>query len=234
MEHYYTPKELILKDTLTIADNEAKHLAKVLRKEPGAYIYVTDGECNLYKCRIEKILKSEIECSIEEKIFDEAENRIKITLYQSLLKNPNRFEFAIEKSVELGVFFIQPVITEHVINKERNKVERWNSISLSAMKQSGRTYLPKVNAPLSFVEAIKHCKDELKLIAHEKDHGSSISDCRNKNANSIALFIGPEGGFSDDEVELAEENGFNTITLGKRKFRSETAALSGVYSLLFT
>ena len=234
MEHYYTPNELVLKETLTIEGDEAKHLGKVLRKESGAVIYVTDGEGNLYKCRIENVVKSKIECLILEQSHNETENKTRVTLYQSLLKNPDRFEFAIEKSVELGVYAIQPIITEHVISKGRDKSERWNSISLAAMKQSERTCLPKVNAPLSFVEAIKHCKDELKLIAHEKGPGIRITDSGFEKVNSIALFIGPEGGFSDDEIKLAEDNGFKTITLGKRKFRSETAALSGVYSLLFT
>lgn len=234
MEHYYTSKENIGASSLVIPGDEAKHLARSLRKKSGEEINVTDGEGNLFNCRIEKISKDRIDCGILSKSPGLNEPEIKVTLYQSLLKNPDRFEFAIEKSVELGVNMIQPVITEHVINKKREKTERWQLIALAAMKQSQRTFLPKVRMPILFEKAVRNCKDSIKLMAHEKesDFGLRIVDCGIDKSKSIALFIGPEGGFSEEEVNLAIESGFKLITLGKRKYRSETAALAAISLIL--
>jgi 16S rRNA (uracil1498-N3)-methyltransferase len=232
MEHYYTPKIYISASSLIIIDDEAKHLARSLRKKSGEEINVTDGEGNLYRCKIDKISKDRIDCNILSKSFGLSEPEIKVTLYQSLLKNPDRFEFAIEKSVELGVNMIQPIITEHVINKEREKTERWQAIALAAMKQSQRSFMPTVQKPVSFDEAVKNCKDGIKLIAHEKDCELLIGDCGIKESANVAFFIGPEGGFSDAEINLALESGFKLITLGKRKYRSETAAVAALSLIL--
>ncbi len=232
MEHYYTPRENILGNSLIITGDEAKHLAKVLRKKSGEEIYVTDGEGNLYKCRIEKISKENIDCNIIEKSFGENEPEIKVTLYQSLLKNPDRFEFAIEKSVELGVNTIQPIITEHVINKKRDKTERWQQIALAAMKQSQRCYLPQVSPPLTFSKAIESCESEIKLIAHNNYELRMTNYEFTHSTKNISVFIGPEGGFSADEVGLALKNGFKILNIGKRKYRSETAAIAVLTLLL--
>jgi len=233
MEHYYTPKENISGSNLLIKGNEAKHLAKVLRKEKGNEIHVTDGMGNLYSCSIESIKNNEILCSIKEKQKDLNEPSIKLTAYISLLKNPSRFEFAIEKLTELGVYEIQPIITEHVISKEKDKSSRWQSIALSAMKQSQRCYLPIVKSPVTFEEAVKSCNSELKLIAHEKAILTSRPPLL-KERGSVALAIGPEGGFTDEEILLAEENKLKVISLGKRKYRSETAAIAAASLILLS
>lgn len=235
MEYYYTPKEYISQSTLTIVDEEAKHLARVLRKSAGEEIYVTDGLGNLYKTKISSVAKNLIECVITEKIKDTAEPELKINLFQSLIKNPDRFEFVIEKSVELGVTSITPVITENVINKTTDKTERWQAIALSAMKQSQRCLLPVVNAPVSFEEAVKNSIG-LKLAAHEKitENSVKISDdvIKNYTGDTLSIFVGPEGGFTNDEINLSLNNGFITLNLGKRKYRSETAAILAVGLIL--
>lgn len=225
MEYYFTPKTYISGTSLTIVDAEAKHVAKVLRKRSGEDIFITDGEGNLYKAKISSIGKEHIDCTISEKFRDVNEPAQKITLYQSLIKNPDRFEFVIEKAVELGVYAIQPVVTENVVNKTTDKSERWQSIALSAMKQSQRCYLPKVNTPVNFADAITSSRGNLKLIAHEKTDTGSITINKISTANEVSLFIGPEGGFSDNEVTSAINNGFKLLNLGARKYRSETAAI---------
>ncbi len=233
MEYYYTPKLYVSSESLTIVDDEAGHLVRVLRKQSGEEIYVTDGEGNLYKTKINSITKYLIECSITEKFSDLNEPVVKINLYQSLIKSPDRFEFAIEKSVELGVHSINPIITEHVIIKTTNKQDRWQSIALSAMKQSQRCYLPKVYELVQFSEALSKAKGELKLIADEKDNLVRININEiNDKYSSIDIFIGPEGGFSPAETELAVSNGFKVIDLGARKYRSETAAIYIVSKLI--
>jgi 16S rRNA (uracil1498-N3)-methyltransferase len=233
MEYYYTPKQYISSGSLTIVDDEAKHLARVLRKQSGEEIFVTDGEGNLYKCLISSISKQLIECTIKENSRLVNEPKLKINLYQSLIKNPDRLEFSIEKSVELGVHSIHTVITENTINKTTDKTGRWQSIALSAMKQSQRCVLPKVFQPVSFNDAVTGASSDIKLIADEKDIQSRIQfkDIP-AGINSIDIFIGPEGGFSPAEAEFAVSNGFKILSLGKRKYRSETAAILVLSNLL--
>lgn len=233
MEYYYTPKEYISSSSLTIIDDEAKHLARVLRKQPGTEIFVTDGEGNLYKTLITGISKTLINCDVLEKHNMLNEPVRKLKLYQSMLKNPDRFEFVIEKSVELGVKEIQPVITQNVINKTSDKTERWQLIALAAMKQSQRCILPKVLAPAVFEECVDSTAGELKLLADERTNSNS-KDAKGLTveAATIDLFIGPEGGFSEEELKYAESRKFTILNLGPRKFRSETAAILCVGLLL--
>lgn len=230
MEYYYTPQEYIFPDKLEIKGDEAKHLSKVLRKSAGDAIYVTDGRYHLYKTRIDSVSVNNIECRIIEKIETNNETEIKVYLYQSLLKNPSRFEYAVEKCTEIGVYEITPLVSEHVINKTTTKTERWQSIALSAMKQSQRTYLPVVNTPVLFNQAFDEDLSDstLKLIAHEQktDNSIYIKDLGNlNNYKSVKLFIGPEGGFSQSEIEKALNCGFKVLNLGNRKYRSETASV---------
>jgi 16S rRNA (uracil1498-N3)-methyltransferase len=232
LEYYFTPKQYISPGSLTIVDDEAKHVARVMRKKAGVELFVTDGEGNLYKSKITNVTKEIIDCDIIEKFKNLNEPAIKITLYQSLIKNPDRFEFVIEKAVELGVHAIQPVVSENVINKTTNKTERWQSIALSAMKQSQRCYLPRVMEPVLYSSVTGTISRGLKLIAHEKPGGSTFLLNKGISETEISLFIGPEGGFTDGEIDLALKNGFNVLNLGARKYRSETAALLSIGLLL--
>lgn len=230
MEYYYTPQEYIFPDKLEIHGDEAKHLSKVLRKSAGDVINVTDGRYNLYKTRVDSVSAKNIVCSIITKIETNNEAGNKVFLYQSLLKNPSRFEYAVEKCTEIGVYEITPLISEHVINKTASKTDRWQSIALSAMKQSQRIYLPVVNTPILFNQAFDEDLSDniLKLIAHEQKTDNSIylKDLGNlNNYNSVKLFIGPEGGFSQSEIDKAVNYGFKVLNLGNRKYRSETAAV---------
>lgn len=231
MEYYYTQKKNIKENELVIEGDDVKHLYKVLRRKSGDVIRVTDGKRNLYKSVIECISKDSVNCRIIEKSFNINEPDINITLYQSMLKNPARFEFVIEKSVELGIYEIQPIVTEHVINKKSDKADRWQSIAIASMKQSQRCYLPKVNHPKDFAEIISvPGKDDLKIIADERIfsntiHANELGTIINKNRD-VSVFIGPEGGFTDEETESAVNAGFVTVNIGARKYRSETAAIA--------
>lgn len=230
MEYYYTNRKNVSESGLIIEGKEAHHIKDVLRRKIGDELFVTDGERNLYKVIIEHADKEGIRCNIKEKFHNLNEPQKYIKLFLALLKNPSRFEFAIEKCVEIGICEITPIITEHVVNKKMNKQERWQSIALSAMKQSQRCYLPCVKEPLDFQEAIKE-ESGLKLLADERET-KSIEDSLFKKENEISLFIGPEGGFSNEEVELAQDKRIHTFSLGKRKLRSETAAIVGTSRLI--
>ena len=238
MEYYYTDKKNISDASLVIKGDESKHLLKVLRKSKGEEIFVTDGERNLYKTVIAEINKDKIKCEIKEKLHNAGEPDFPITLYQSLLKNPSRFEFVLEKATELGVFEFTPLITRNVINKEQDKQIRWQQIVLSAIKQSQRCYLPKVNHPLNFNESLKiPDKNDLKIIADERNFVNSIFADELKHLTTgkrpVSLLIGPEGGFTEEEIEFAVNSGFSVLNLGERKLRSETAAIA-VMSIILT
>lgn len=243
MEHYYTPPEFVTSDKLTIVDEEARHLSKVLRKKTDDEIFVTDGVGNLYKSRIVIVGKKNIECSVIEKITSTNEPETKVHLFLCTLKSPSRFEYAIEKSVELGVSEITPVVSEFVISKSKGNIKRWQAISLSAMKQSQRVHLPRVNSPVKFAEVVVKCKSDLKLIAHEREFemrlpaertGNDKFEIKKISRTSVYVFIGPEGGFSEKEIHLALENDFKILNLGKRKFRSETAAIAALSLMLIS
>jgi 16S rRNA (uracil1498-N3)-methyltransferase len=223
VEYCYTPKQYISGSSLSIVDEESRHLIRVLRKKAGEKIHVTDGLGNVYECEIEKTSRDITECIIISSQSNLNEPVLNVKLYPSILKNPDRFEFVIEKSVELGVKEIQPVITEFVVNKFTNKTERWNKIAVSAMKQSQRCYLPLINEPVKYSEAVV-AAGGIKLIAHEK-YGNRLCEVMSDNKNIISLFIGPEGGFSENEIKMASDNSFTIVKLSERKFRSETAAL---------
>lgn len=237
MEYYFTDKKNVSDTSLVITGDESKHLLKVLRKTKGEEIFVTDGERNLYKTVIAEINRDEIICNINEKLFDLNESEIRITLYLSVLKNPSRFEFVVEKATELGVYEITPVITHNVINKGFDKRKRWQLIALSAMKQSQRCYLPKVNHPVSFSDVLSSAgKNDLKIIADERSFENSIVADELKRLTShtrpVSLLIGPEGGFTGEEIDSAVKSGFAILSLGDRKLRSETAAIAALSVLL--
>lgn len=237
MEYYFTEKKNISDTYLIIKGDESKHLLKVLRKSKREEIYVTDGERNLYKTVIAEIIKDKIRCDIKEKLYNIGEPAIHITLYQSLLKNPSRFEFVLEKAAELGVYEIAPLVTHNVINKEQDKQSRWQQIILSSVKQSQRCYLPKVNHPLNFGDVLKiHNKNDLNLIADERNLENSIFADELKRLTTgkrpVSLLIGPEGGFTPYEIELAVKSRFSLLSLGERKLRSETAAIAALSIIL--
>lgn len=234
MDYYYTPNKYVSATSLSIVDNEVNHIARVLRKNAGEKIIVTDGEYNVYECEITSTSKTKIECKILNKQFNIREPEVKINLFPALIKSPDRFDFIIEKAVELGVFSIHPVITEHTVNKSTDKKIRWQQIAVSAMKQSQRCYLPHVYQPINLLNVLSSSVSENKFIADEKQGTKSRININNVKLipGKIDIVIGPEGGFSNNELVAALETGYTILDLGNRKFRSETAAVYVLSKLL--
>jgi len=237
MEYYYTLKSNIdiNNNTLRLENFEYKHLIKVLRKKIGDLIKITDGERNIFECKIVNITKGEIFCSIIEKHFNLYEPEIYLKLYIAPLRNNTRFEFAIEKAVELGVSCIQPVITEFTVNKSSfstNKMDRISKIVISAMGQSQRCLLPAFNNVISFDEMLKSTvKSVNKVVMYEYAEFNEKSTI-NREIKEISLLIGPEGGFSKQEINKLVNTKWQIHSLGERKLRAETAALVSVFELL--
>lgn len=237
MESFFVSPKNVKNGRAEVIGEEFHHLAKVSRKKVGELIYLFDGTGKIYTAKIVKITKDNAECEILEENFMKGEIEVDLSVAQAILKNPERFEFAIEKLTELGVKRIIPLITERVITAKTpkdvssNKVERWRRIVLSASKQSNRAMIPEVCEPLDFKNFISSSNEDKKIIFHEGERFERIllyDYLENlKNAKSILIAIGPEGGFSDEEIEFAISSGFELLSLGDRRLRSETASVVG-------
>lgn len=221
---------------IKITGEDVKHISKVLRLTTEDLVEVCDGEKHEYIGKIKNISKEYILLDIVEKREIQREAPVEISLYQSIPKGA-KMEFIIQKTIELGVNNIIPVSTERSIvqfkdNKDREKkVDRWQKIAEEAAKQSKRGVIPKIHMPISFKDALNHGKsNQLNIIAYEKEESNGIRDLINKeknnNINKIGIWIGPEGGFSREEISLATTENLQSITLGPRILRTETAGLA--------
>ena len=228
---FYTEPANIRDPNIRIVGDEAKHLLRVLRKKAGDHILVTDGRGLRYEAVIRSVSADDAECDIIRREQDVNEPRVEVTLGVSLLKNPGRFDFLVEKATELGVRCIVPMVCARTVRHHENH-DRLIKIAVSAMKQSGRSYLPEIFMKATFQGLIGHANDyDLRLIPHEKTEQSHFIDTvlqHHAQARSILVLIGPEGGFTDDELSEASSHGCVPISLGPRRLRAETAAISAL------
>ncbi|MCI5586097.1 MAG: 16S rRNA (uracil(1498)-N(3))-methyltransferase [Lachnospiraceae bacterium] len=235
MHQFFVEPSQIQGNRIRITGKDVNHIRRVLRMQPGEEISVSNGEDGKeYRCGIEIIEEDQIICSLRFIKEEGMELPSRVYLFQGLPK-ADKMELIIQKAVELGVYEIIPVSTKRAVvrlegKKALQKTARWQGISEAAAKQSKRKVIPRVQEPMSFKEAIACCKDmEIKLIPYELAEGmkatreifSSLTA-----GQDIALFIGPEGGFDEQEISLAKEAGVVPITLGKRILRTETAGFT--------
>lgn len=233
MYHFFVSEEQINGENAYIEGSDVNHIANVLRMKPGEELLISvKGDWD-YLCKIVDIETDRVNLKVLESI-EQRELPVNITLLQGIPKS-DKLEMIIQKAVELGVSEIIPVKTKRVVvkideKKVDTKVNRWNAIAESAAKQSKRSIIPKVYEPMSIDNALEIVKDfGVKLIPYENADGidktRKILDNMDKTKN-IAVFIGPEGGFEESEVERIKNSGFEVITLGKRILRTETAGLA--------
>lgn len=231
MDYFYVEPEDIRDTVLLLRGDEYRHLSRVLRKKVGDHIFATDGRGSMYEAIIRAFDRTAAECSIVDKKQKLNEPKIEVTLAISLLRNPSRFDFVVEKATELGATSIIPLISERTI-PQHEKHTRLEKIALAALKQSGRCVLPRIFVLTRFETLVEHSGHyDLKLIPHEKTEQSQFVGSVMKHhprVSSVLLVVGPEGGFTDEEVVLAGKNGFISLSLGPRRLRSETAALSAL------
>jgi 16S rRNA (uracil1498-N3)-methyltransferase len=233
MDYFYTPPSSIRSTTLIIQGEELHHLSKVLRKKVGETIVVVDGKEHAYKAILESITRSSADCKILETIHRFNEPDIEVKLAFTLLKNPSRMDFLVEKCTELGVREFIPMWTERAIVPKAH-TERLQKIALSAMKQCGRSYLPPIHTLMSFLDALTYLKDcEERFIMHEMASGRTAAQRKTSvRWRSVGVLVGPEGGFTEEEVQVAQSAGFVPFSLGPRRLRSETAAIASVNTIL--
>ena len=233
MYHFFVSEEQINGENAYIEGSDVNHIVNVLRMKPGEELLISvKGDWD-YLCKIVDIETDRVNLKVLESM-EQRELPVNITLLQGIPKS-DKLEMIIQKAVELGVSEIIPVKTKRVVvkideKKADTKVNRWNAIAESAAKQSKRSIIPKVHEPMSIDNALEIVKDfGVKLIPYENADGidktRKILDSMDKTKN-IAVFIGPEGGFEESEVERIKNSGFEVITLGKRILRTETAGLA--------
>ncbi len=239
MPKFFTSKELINGNTLIIKNEEAAHIAGVLRMRAGDELIVGDGEMTDYLCRITEATGSAVKCDILEKKTNQNEPRLKITLFQALPKG-DKMETVIQKCVEIGVCSIIPTDTKNSMvrlrGKEESKLARWNKIAFAAAKQCGRGIIPKVGRLMSFDDACAYASENFDgaLIPYECERENSIRDfAKGFTGGSLAIFIGSEGGFDSREMETAAKSGLISVTMGKRILRTETAGLAASIIMLY-
>ena len=242
MHRFFVEEPAMGENSITITGGDVNHIKNVLRMAVGDKICVINGQNNKeYYCEITAVGNDAVDTRICEIRESDQELGNEVVLFQGLPKS-DKMELIIQKAVELGVHTIVPVSTDRTVvkldaKKEANKRKRWMSISESAAKQSGRLRIPEVTPVVSYREALEMAKKmDVRLIPYELAEGmektrelmSSIQP-----GQSVAVFIGPEGGFESSEIEKAMEIVAWPITLGKRILRTETAGLVTLAMLVY-
>lgn len=235
MQHFFVDKKNIFDNTIIIEGSDYNHIKNVLRMKEGEEISVGNGEDeNEYRCMIDRFEDDKVYCKLMFVKEANVELPAKVTLYQCLPK-ADKMELIIQKCIELGVSEIVPVASKRCVvklddKKASGKVSRWQGIAEAAGKQSKRAYIPLIGQVLSYKDALKDAaKADIKIIPYElsEDVESTKKIFESiKPGQSVAVLIGPEGGFEEEEVAIAREEGFTPISLGKRILRTETAGMT--------
>lgn len=227
---------------VTILGSDVNHIKNVLRMKTGEEIAISNGiDKKEYRCGIAEFTEDSIICELRFIREDGLELLSKIYLFQGLPK-ADKMELIIQKAVELGAYQIIPMATKRAVvkldeKKAKSKVERWNSIAEAAAKQSKRRVIPEVSSVVTMKEAVAFAKDmDVKVIPYEL--AESMQSTKEiiesiQPGQSVAIFIGPEGGFEENEIQMAMENGILPITLGKRILRTETAGFTTLAWIMY-
>ena len=229
---------------INITGGDVRHIVNVLRAAPGDAIVISDGLGTDYDAVIEQTGKDAVLARITEKRRNITEPRMNITLFQGIPKS-DKMDFIIQKCVELGVSRIVPVATARTAVKicgapggATSKTERWRRIALESAKQCDRGIIPAVEEPVMFNRALELAEGcSLKILPYEEEKTRSfrafLRALPQGTDSRVAVFIGPEGGFDPAEVEEASRSGFETVSLGPRILRTETAGMVVVTILMY-
>ena len=233
MQNFFVYDSQVQGENIYIEGTDVNHIVHVLRMKVGEEVSVHDDVNRKYLCRIEKLLEERVVLSIVEQQESDTELSCPIYLFQGLPKG-DKMEWIIQKTVELGVYEVIPVAMKNCVvklddKKAKSKVTRWQAIAESAAKQSKRSLIPEVKMPMSYKEAVAYAKGlDVKLVPYENEHGMSGTKAameQIEKGESVAVFIGPEGGFAPEEIEMVRDE-MQLISLGRRILRTETAGIA--------
>jgi 16S rRNA (uracil1498-N3)-methyltransferase len=242
---FYAPPSAFSVDekSLTLSAEETRHARDVLRLQSGDEVFVFDGVGREFQCSVERIARTAAELSVIAEVEPaRPESPLNLTLAIALLKG-EKFDLVIQKTTELGVKRIVPLETERGDVRLRDgdsaqkRLTRWRRIALEAAKQTGRAYVPEIEAPLAFNLMLssagenKRISTKVTCLMFSERGGKSLSEATNSfglQRKEIVALVGPEGGWTDDEIELARESAWEIVTLGGRMLRAETAGIAVV------
>ena len=236
---FFAPPEQFAPDssTVTIAADETRHLRDVLRLNQGDEVFVFDGEGREFRCVIEDCGRSGATLNVVNEVeAARPESLLQLTLAVALLKG-EKFDLVVQKATELGVQRIAPVVTKLADVRLRDeadgarRVARWQRIALEACKQSGRARVPEIDAPVACAALIKSTPSdsrEWRVMFAERGGSGLVEAIKNLQAQPVAMtaLVGSEGGWTDEEIQLAQDTEWNVVTLGGRTLRAETAAIA--------
>lgn len=244
MYRFFVEPSALCGENIFVEGNDFNHIKNVLRIKSNEEIsIVINGDDKEYRCHVEKYEEDRAVLKIRFIKENDVELPNKIYLFQCLPK-ADKMELIIQKAVELGVYEIIPVASKRAVvklddKKAANKISRWNGVSEAAAKQAKRAVIPEIKMPMNFKEALNYCEDmDIKILPYELCSNEAMDKTRElfsniKSGESVAIFIGPEGGFDAAEVEFAVNSGFKTVTLGKRILRTETAGMTVLSWLVY-
>ena len=237
MQRFFVNRQCIDHESIILEGDIVHQIRNVLRLQSGERIVVFDNEGLEYTVILDKVEKDQVKGTICH-IRQTAEPDIKITLYQALLKS-DHFEFVLQKCTEIGVSVFVPIVCERCIVRKpsTNKIQRWEKVIKEATEQSGRGLMPILKPVLSFEEAC-HSAEGLSLIASVEPESIKLrralqSKTPQNSHATVNILIGPEGGFTPNELELAQRHNIQKIALGPRVLRAETAGLVAATAILY-
>ncbi|EPJ46410.1 MAG: 16S ribosomal RNA methyltransferase RsmE [Osedax symbiont Rs1] len=224
---FYQDTAISIDTQLALDSDAVQHIARVLRMKPGDNILLFNGDGNEYQATLSKVEKRAVSAEITASTSPSRSSRLKIDIGQSISRG-DRMDFAVQKSTELGMRSLTPLISERTEVKLKadrltKKQQQWQQLAISACEQSLRTDVPTINSALAISQWIKDCDTDLKLVLH---HHTDRRLAEFDQPATVALLIGPEGGLTEAEVQLAIDNGFHPVALGPRVMRTETAPIA--------
>ncbi|HEZ0913097.1 TPA: 16S rRNA (uracil(1498)-N(3))-methyltransferase [Neisseria meningitidis] len=233
MPRFYLPENLSVGQTVNLPDNIVRHL-NVLRVRPNENITLFDGKGKAHAAQLTVLEKRRAEAEILREETADTESPLNITLIQSI-SSGDRMDFTLQKSVELGVTAIQPVISERCVvrldgERAAKRLARWQEIVISACEQSGRNTVPPVLPIIGYREALDKMPSESTKLIMSINRARKLGDIRHPSG-AIVFMVGPEGGWTEQEEQQAFDAGFQAVTLGKRILRTETAALAALAAM---
>ncbi len=226
MQRFFVDPEVIRGDMAILTDAISKQLYNVLRQTPGQEITLLDNTGTAYLAIIESCSSKETRCLISKTWQPDTEPNTHIVLFQAIPKN-QRMDIVLQKATELGVSAFIPLICEHSvvrIDANSSKIERWQRIVQEAAEQSGRARIPEVQHPKTLAEALAGSVEDTQVIIPCLSR-NTVPLSQVSLSEKLHIFIGPEGGFSAQELDIAKERGAHLVSLGKRILRSETAGI---------
>ena len=238
MYQFFVEPSQIQGNRIVITGSDVNHIKNVLRMKPGEEIAVSNGtDGKEYRCGIEELLEEEIICTLRFIKEDGLELPARVTFFQGLPK-ADKMEFIVQKAVELGVSRIVPYLSKNCVSrpdKTEKKVERWRKIAAEAAKQCGRGRLPEVAAVVPVAQAIAQAAEsETALFFYENERRTGLRDALAGGVrDTVSLMVGPEGGFDPAEAKAAVDAGLQSVSLGTRILRCETAPIAALAAVLY-